>query len=105
MKLKIVTVMASILLLQACATPTVVETRKVNDNQLSCSQIQSEIEEAKSFEQKARKERTVTGKNVAAAILFWPALLGTYSNTEEAINAAKERQDNLYKIYQNKGCR
>lgn len=105
MKLKIVTVMVSVLLLQACATPTVVETRKVNDNQLSCSQIQSEIEEAKSFEQKARKERTVTGKNVAAAVLFWPALLGTYSNTEEAINAAKERQDNLYKIYQNKGCR
>ena len=55
MKLKIVTVMASILLLQTCATPTVVETRKVNDNQLSCSQIQSEIEEAKGFEQKARK--------------------------------------------------
>lgn len=55
MKLKIVTVMASILLLQACATPTVVETRKVNDNQLSCSQIQSEIEEAKSFEQKQEK--------------------------------------------------
>ena len=105
MKLKFVTVLTSALFLQACATPTVVETRKVNDNQLSCSQIQAEIEEAKNFEQKARKERTVTGKNVAAAVLFWPALLGTYSNTEEAINAAKERQDNLYKLYQSKGCR
>lgn len=105
MKLKFISVLAGVLLLQACATPTVVETKKVNDNQLSCSQIQAEIDEAKGFEQKARKERTVTGKNVAAAVLFWPALLGTYSNTEEAINAAKERQDNLFKLYQAKGCR
>lgn len=105
MKLKFISVLTGVLLLQACATPTVVETKKVNDNQLSCSQIQAEIDEAKGFEQKARKERTVTGKNVAAAVLFWPALLGTYSNTEEAINAAKERQDNLFKLYQAKGCR
>lgn len=104
MKLKIVTVLSGVLLLQACATPHVVETRKVNDTQLSCTQLRDEIEEAKSFEQKARKERTVTGKNVAAAVLFWPALLGTYSNTEEAINAAKERQTNLFNIYQKKGC-
>ncbi len=105
MKLKFVTIVASALFLQACATPHVVETRKVSDTQLSCTQLQAEIQEAKDFEQKARKERTVTGKNVAAAVLFWPALIGTYSNTEEAINAAKERQTNLFDIYQKKGCK
>ncbi|SIR86055.1 hypothetical protein SAMN02745664_10471 [Moraxella cuniculi DSM 21768] len=60
---------------------------------------------AKEFEQKARAERKVTGKNIAAALFFWPALIGTYSNTEEAINAAKERQVNLTNLYEQKGCR
>lgn len=92
-------------LLVACATPTVVQSTKPNDHNLSCSQLQAEIAEAQEFEKKARDERKVTGKNVAAAVLFWPALLGTYSNTEEAINAAKDRQNNLTKIYQQKNCR
>lgn len=97
--------LATALILQGCATPTVVQTNKPNDMHLSCTQLQAEIAEAQEFEKKARAERQVTGKNVAAAILFWPALLGTYSNTEEAINAAKERQNNLTKIYQQKNCR
>lgn len=68
-------------------------------------QLKAEIEESKNFEKKARDERKVNSKNVAAAVLFWPALVATYSNTEEAINAAKERQANLVDIYQKKGCR
>lgn len=105
MKLKIVTLAVGLLLLQACATPHVVETKKTTDLNLSCSQLQAEIDDAKEFEKKARAERKVTGKNVAAAVFFWPALLGTYSNTEEAINAAKDRQNHLVGIYQQKGCR
>lgn len=105
MKLKIAVLGATLLLLQACATPHVVDTKKTTDLSLNCSQLQAEIDEAKEFEKKARAERKVTGKNVAAAVLFWPALLGTYSNTEEAINAAKERQSHLLTIYQQKGCR
>ena len=93
------------LLAQGCATPHVVQTKKVSDNNLSCQQLVAEIEEAERFEQEARAERKVTGKNVAAALLFWPALIGTYSNTEEAIEAAKERRDNLTKLYESKGCK
>jgi len=91
--------------LAGCATPTVVETRKTGDSSLSCEQIKVEITEAERFEREARKERTVTGTNVAAAILFWPALLGTYSNTEQAINAARERKENLTKLAQNINCK
>jgi hypothetical protein len=40
----------------------------------------------------------VTGTNVAAAVFFWPALIATYANTEDAVNAAKDRQKNLAKI-------
>jgi len=93
------------LLAQGCATPHVVQTKKVSDVNLSCQQILNEIAEADDFEQKARAERKATGKNVAAAILFWPALIGTYSNTEEAINAAKDRRNNLTNLYEQKKCR
>lgn len=88
-----------------CATPTVVDTRKVGDESLSCGAIKDEIAEAERFEKEARKERTVTGTNVAAAIFFWPALLGTYANTEEAINAARDRRQNMMDLAKKKGCR
>lgn len=90
--------------LAGCASPTVVQTRKAADGDLSCDQLKEQLIEAEDFEAKARKERGVTGTNVAAAILFWPALLGTYKNTEDAIDAAKERQRNLYGIAKGKSC-
>lgn len=105
MKKALLVASASLVLLSGCATPTVVQSKQISDNQLSCAQLKTQISEAKEFEEKARKERRVTGKNVAAAVLFWPALLGTYSNTEEAINAAKDRQDHLISIYNAKNCR
>ena len=91
-------------LLAGCASPTVVQSRKAADGDLSCDQLKDQITEAEDFEAKARKERGVTGTNVVAAILFWPALLGTYKNTEDAIDAAKERQKNLYVIAKRKSC-
>jgi len=98
-------VVTLVILLAGCATPKVIDARKAGDSGLSCEQIKQEIAEADQFEKDARKERTVTGKNVAAAILFWPALLGTYSNTEEAINAARERKENMFKLASSNNCK
>lgn len=104
MKIKFAAIIATAAILSACATPHIVEANKLNDHQLTCEQIKSEIAEAKKFEQDARAERKVTGKNVAAALFFIPALFATYANTEEAIEAAKERQNKLTDIYQKKQC-
>jgi outer membrane biogenesis lipoprotein LolB len=104
MKSLSIAILAAILL-AGCATPTVVDTKKVGDANLTCNQLKQEIADAEKFEKEARKERTVTGKNVAAAVLFWPALIGTYSNTEEAINAAKERKENILKLAESKNCK
>ena len=90
--------------LSGCATPTVVESKQSKDNMMSCDALKTAYGEAKDFEGKARKERGVTGTNVAAAIFFWPAMLGTYKNTEDAIEAAKERQRHLEKIAADKKC-
>jgi hypothetical protein len=104
MKIKLASAAIVVLALQGCATPHVVETKKVSDNQLTCDEIVAQIEEADRFEAEARGERKVTGKNVAAALLFWPALIGTYANTEEAIDAARERKLNLNALYEKKKC-
>lgn len=87
-----------------CASPTVVQEKQVGDQDMTCDQLKVAMEEAQEFEKKARAERQATGTNVAAAIFFWPGLIATYSNTEDAINAAKERQNHLMKIYDAKIC-
>jgi hypothetical protein len=92
------------LCLASCASPDVVQVEQIGDDAMSCQQLQAAIADAGRFEQEARHERGVTGTNVAAAVLFWPALVGTYMNTEEAIDAARERQRRLTGIHQQKGC-
>jgi len=88
----------------ACATPTVVDAEQPGDMNLSCTQLQNQISEAREFEEEAREERGVTGTNVAAAVFFPLGLVGTYMNTEEAIDAARDRREHLAEIYDNKGC-
>lgn len=104
MNKSIILVSAVSLLVVGCATPTVVETVKAGDASLTCEQIKVEIAEANTFEKQARGERKVTGTNVAAAVLFWPALIATYSNTEDAIEAARERRERMTKLANAKRC-
>jgi hypothetical protein len=96
---------SAVAVLFGCASPTVVTVKQVGDSNLTCDQLKKSYAEANQFEKNARKERTVTGTNVAAALIFWPALIATYSNTEDAINAAKDRQTNLMKIADEKNCK
>ena len=103
--MKAMLILGASILMVGCATPTVVDTRKAGDAQLTCDQIKLEVAEAERFDKEARKERTVTGTNVAAALFFLPGLLGTYMNTDQAINAARERKDNLFKLAESKGCK
>jgi len=92
-------------LMTACATPEVVSERQSGDSTLTCDQLSRELAKAEEFKDDARDEKGVTGTNVAAAILFWPALIVTSSNADEAIDAAEDRMDYLYDIADKKGCR
>lgn len=102
--LALATAFAVTIALTGCASPTVVQTKQSNDSSMNCAQLKTAYSEALDFETKARKERGVTGTNIAAAILFWPAMIGTYKNTEEAIDAAKDRQKHIEKIAESKQC-
>lgn len=91
--------------LTACATPTVVDVRQAEDPYLSCAQLAAELDLAYDYESEARDERGITGENIAAVAFFWPGLIVTAVNTEEAIEAAQDRRDHLMAIYEDKGCR
>ena len=95
---------ATTLFLGACASPEVVQPKKISDGDLSCTDLKEQIVEAERFEKEARDDRGVTGTNVAAALLFWPALIVTYANTEDAIEAAEERRAHLLELYEAKNC-
>lgn len=92
------------LLLAGCATPTVVQTVKPGDNGLSCAQLQNEYVDAQKFRDEADKEKGMTGGNVARAILFWPATLGSYSNANEAMAAADARKVHLANLRNQMNC-
>lgn len=91
-------------LLYGCATPHVVESVKTTDTSLTCSQIETEMKETDRFRVDAQKEKGMTGTNVAAVLFFWPAMIGTYSNANEAIAAADTRKAHLMGLYKNKKC-
>lgn len=90
--------------MSGCATPTVVQSIKPGDNGLTCPQLQNEYADMQKFKEEADKEKGVTGGNVARAILFWPAILGTYSNANEAIAAAETRKVHLANLMNQKAC-
>ncbi len=92
------------LLLCACASPTVVQAVKPGDMGLTCAQLQNEYVDAERFRSEAEKEKTVTGGNVARALLFWPAILGTAANANEAIAAANSRKVHLANQMSQKNC-
>jgi len=101
---KLAVFIVMIFFVSGCATPHVVDEKKISDKDLSCDSLVSEIAEAKRFEKEACDEKGVTGTNVVAAIFFWPAIVGTYSNADEAIAAAKERQRHLEALHKENGC-
>jgi phosphate starvation-inducible protein PhoH len=91
-------------LLSACASPTVVQSVKPGDNGLSCAQLQNEFADAERYRSDAEKEKTLTGGNVVRALLFWPAILGTAANANEAIAAADTRKVHLMNQMNQKNC-
>lgn len=104
MKLKVALSISVVALLSACASPTVVQSVKAGDNGLTCSQLQNEYQDAERFRAEADKEKGLTGGNVVRALFFWPAILGSYANANEAMAAADSRRVNLANIMNQKNC-
>lgn len=70
----------TLLLASGCVSPEVVTTRSVEDSSLSCEEIQAQLVQLEEIKVEAEKGRTASGENIAAAILFWPAVIGNATN-------------------------
>lgn len=69
---------------------------------MTCEELAMAIAEAKRFKAEAKSEKGFTGDNVTRALLLWPTILGTYSNANEAIQAADNRIVHLSRIKEEK---
>ena len=94
----------ALLLLVGCSKPTVVEVVMLGDEELNCGQLKNAYAEAERFKEEAKGEKGVTGSNTARGLLFWPAIIGTYMNSNEAIQAADSRKVHLMNIMRDKDC-
>ena len=94
----------SIVLLNSCAKPTVVNVVLPEDKNLNCEQLETSITDAQEFRRKAIGVTGNTPQNQARGMLFWPALMVTYLNAHEAIVAANERSVNLINLMLDNNC-
>lgn len=99
----LITTSSILLTLGGCASPTVVQSVKPGDAGLSCAQLQNEYSDAAKLKKAAADEKGVTGGNVAR-LLFWPSIIGTYMNANEAIAAADNRMVNLANLMSRSNC-
>ena len=95
---------SSLILLGSCAKPTVVTVVMPGDEGLSCSQLKNEVAETQRFKREAESVKGGTGGNITRGIFFWPAIIQSYSNANEAIAAANNRKVHIFNIMRGKNC-
>ena len=102
--LGIVVLGISIILLNSCAKPTVVNVVLPGDNELNCEQLEDAVAESQKIKREAEYAKEGTGGNVTRLLLFWPAWAQTLHNADVAIMAANDRIYHLFKIMKKKKC-
>ena len=104
--LRILALGLSLIFLNLCAKPTVVNVIMPEDEKLNCEQLKDGFSETRRFKQEAEAVKEVnTGGNMTRTMLFWPALVKTLHNADIAIKAANDRGYHLVKIMKNKNCK
>ena len=96
---------SSLILLGSCAKPTVVTIIMPVDEGISCSQLKNEVSETQRFKREAESVKGCTGGNITRGIFFWPAIVQSYSNANEAIAAANSRKVHLFNIMNDRKCK
>ena len=102
--LGILVLVLGLILLGSCAKPTVVTVVMPGDEGLSCSQLKNEVAETQRFKREAESVKGGTGGNITRGIFFWPAIIQSYSNANEAIAAANNRKVHIFNIMRGKNC-
>ena len=67
------------------------------DEELNCGQLKNAYAEEEMLKEDAKKQKGITGGNTAWTLVFWFAVIGTYMDRNEAIQAADTRK--VYLLY------
>ena len=94
----------SLILLNSCAKPKVVNITLPSDKELNCEQLENEISKAQKIKRDADYAKEATGGNITRLVLFWPAWAQTLHNADVAIQAANDRSYHLLNIMKKKKC-
>ena len=102
---RIIILVALVLFLNACATPTVINVIGPNDNKLNCEELSLEITRANQYADEAQEAKKMNKPhNIGALIFFFPGAGITMKNVEEAVKAAHDRAIHLNKLKEKKNC-
>ncbi|WP_334161950.1 hypothetical protein [Phenylobacterium sp.] len=104
MKLIAIAAVAASVALAGCATNQKVATNQLGDEKLSCSEITTQDKNLDELLQKAQHNKGVSGANVAAVLLFWPAAVGNYMDADKAEELVNKRKAVLADLYKSKRC-
>ena len=86
-------------LVSGCATSPKVQVVQAGDHQLSKTQLLAEIDKLNETDQKINKKKGVTGTNVAAGLFFWPGLIYTQMDANDARKLVSQRRTHLTTLY------
>ena len=95
----------SMILLNTCAKPTVVNVVLPGDDKLNCEQLENAVADSQKIKRDAEYAKEGTGGNLARMMLFWPAWAQTLHNADIAIQAANDRNYHLINIMKKKNCK
>ena len=95
----------SMILLNTCAKPTVVNIVLPEDDKLNCEQLENAVADSQKIKRDAEYAKEGTGGNLARMMLFWPAWAQTLHNADVAIAAADDRIYHLFNIMKKKKCK
>ena len=101
----ILIIFISLFFFESCAKPTVVNIVLPEDKDSTCSQLEASIKNAQEFWIKVLRAPGSTPGNYARNMFFWPALMKTYINAQQAMIAATERSVHLVNLMQRKDCK
>lgn len=101
---RIFVLIVSLILLYACAKPTVVNVVLPGDEKLNCEQLEDAVAESQKIKREAEYAKEGTGGNITRVMLFWPAWAKTLHNADVAVRAADDRIFHLFKIMKKKSC-
>lgn len=93
----------SLVIVTGC-THKKVEVDTLKDSQLSCTEINTELEQIQALKEDIDEKTGFSGRNVGMGLLFWPGVIVNEYNASKAEDLANQRKAKLYTLHKNNNC-